>query len=347
MISILCLLAGLSAQGPDTTQTKIVPPVDTTFLGGPASTVAPSSVVVTQPKIDSSKPGPSTDTAKPLAPASVAPPPTAATPVSPAMAGPILSAGPEVDAGPVGPSGPVAPTAAKPSPKSGPDAGPMVVPAATFGPSGEIAQPTDSTLLRRSTASAMGLSLLLPGMGHRWIGRSSRAPVFHALDLLGFTALVVSWQMGNRSLESATEIANRHAGSSLGEDPDKDLLSAMRNYRSRRPQAGRHDSYDEAMLLSGKSTTWQFPDDASHDWDWGSRENPDNDVNLRSFESQLRTWRASQVALYSAAGTLVVLRLAAALDVLRLNRSSAARAGIAFETSPIPGGMESKMAVNF
>lgn len=347
MISILCLLAGLSAQGPDTTQTKTVSPADTTSRAAPTNSVAPTSAFVLPPKIDSSKPGPSTDTAKPLAPASVSPPPTAAIPVAPATAGPILSAGPEVDLGPVGPTGPVAPPATKPVAKAGPEAGPMVVPAATFGPSGENAHPTDSTTLRRSTASAMGLSLLLPGMGHRWIGRSSRAPVFHALDLLGFTALVVSWQMGNRSLESASEIANRYAGASLGEDPDQDLLSAMRNYRSRRPQAGRHDSYDEIMLLSGKSTTWQFPDDASHDWDWGSRENPDNDAHLRSFESQVRTWRASQVALYSAAGTLVVLRLAAALDVLRLNRSSAARAGIAFETSPIPGGMESKMAVNF
>jgi len=223
----------------------------------------------------------------------------------------------------------------------------LVIPPSPFGPTGGSLASTDSTVLHRSTASAMGLSLLLPGMGHRWIGRSSRAPVYHALDLLGLTAVVVSWQMGSRSLESATEIANRHASSSLGSDPDRDLLTAMRNYRSRRPQAGRHDSYDEAMLLSGKSTTWQFPDDDAHDWDWGSRENPENDAHLRSFESQLRTWRASQVALYSAAGTLVVLRLAAALDVLRLNRSSAARAGIALETNPIPGGMESKMAVNF
>lgn len=329
MIAMISVLAALWGQAPDSSLTNFGPsgaipaqPIPPASKNIPAQTTDTASKTVAEQPVATSAPaalevGPLV----PIANAEVGPAGPAATP----------------SAGPKGPAGP--------TPVSGP--GPLVVPGPTYGPTGEAAQPADSATLRRSTAGAMGLSLLLPGMGHRWIGRSKRAPIYHALDLLGVTALVVSWQMGNRSLESATEIANRNAGSSLGSDPDPDLLSAMRNYRSRRPQAGRHDSYDEAMLLSGKSTTWQFPDDASHDWDWGSRENPENDAHIRSFESQLRTWRASNLALYSAAGTLVVLRVVSALDVLRLNRSSAARAGIAFETNPIPSGMESKLAVNF
>ncbi len=343
MLALASLLAGLCAQAPDSVQSKTVIVSDTLAARSVTAPDSAATAGMASPRPDS--------TAKALPPvaANVANPDSGKASGPPTGSGPVPGTGPvgpETDAGPIGPSGPA--SLAGPSP-TGPvtSAGPLVVPGPTFGPAGRSTSPSDSAVLRRSTAGAMGLSLLLPGMGHRWIGRSSRAPLFHALDLLGFTALVVSWQMGDRSLESATEIANRHAGSSLGDDPDPDLLSAMRNYRSRRPQAGRHDSYDEAMLLSGKSTTWQFPDDDAHDWDWGSRETPENDVNLRSFESQLRTWRASRVALYSAAGTLVVLRLAAALDVLRLNRSSAARAGIALETKPIPGGVESKMAVNF
>lgn len=263
-------------------------------------------------------------------------------------------------------------TAATPSLDTAKPTSPMVVPAPASGPIGArlpppsgpvfsgpvpsgplgatpvpVSERADTSIHRRSTAAAMGISILLPGAGHTWAGHPAPAPIYHALDILGWAALFVSYQTGRTALSSAAEIANRYAGANLGSDPDPDLLSAMRNYRSRRPEGGRHGSYDEIMVLSGKSTTLEFPDDREHDWDWGPRENPESDAHLRAFESQLRRYRAGQVALYSAAGTLVALRLVAAMDVLRLNRASAARAGLALQTEPIPGGMTTTLAVNF
>jgi hypothetical protein len=198
-----------------------------------------------------------------------------------------------------------------------------------------------------STLAAVGLSLLLPGTGHSWIGMGNRAPAYHALDLLGWAALFVSWQTGNTALSSAAEIANRYAGADLGSNPDPAFLSLMISYRSRRPEGGRHGSYDEAQILSGNSTTAQFPDDASHGWDWGSNENPDNNAHLRAFENQYQRWRTSQVMLYSAVGTLAVLRLAASLDVIRLQRASAAQAGVALEIAPTLGGMDARISWAF
>jgi len=236
------------------------------------------------------------------------------------------------------------------APGPAPSPGPIVVPTTSisFGPAGAvITVDTAATSKGPSTAAAVGLSLLLPGAGHTWAGYGGRAPAYHALDLLGWAALFISWQYGNGALANAAEIADRYAGASLGSSPDPALLSLMRSYRSRRPEAGRHDSYDQAQILSGLSTTAQFPDDAAHDWDWGSPENPANTLHLQEFENQYRRWRASQVALYSAAGTLVVLRLVAALDILRLEKSSAAKAGVSLEMGPAPDGVDARLSWKF
>ena len=199
----------------------------------------------------------------------------------------------------------------------------------------------------RSTVAAMGLSLLVPGWGHRYLGYNSRATPYFATDLVGWVALLGTWLTSQAALSNAAEIANRYGNANLGSDPDPDLLSAIRSYRSRRAVSGRHDSYDEAMILSGKNPELEFPDDEAHSWDWGTRENPENDIHIQSFESQVRLWRGSQVAMFATVGSLVVVRLVAAMDVLRLNRSAASRAGISLETRPLPGGMDATLAVNF
>ena len=290
-------------------------PTDTIQVPKPAASV-PDSVIA--PPSDSAKrTTDSVPTSKSVAPVAVP---------GPVPSGPIIV--PPPPPGPALPFGPVR--------------------SSSFGPAGAVVElDTSSSSGRPSTAAAVGLSLLLPGAGHRYAGFKGTEPFYHAADLLGWTALFVSWQTGRSSMSNAAEIANRYAGASLGSSPDAALLSAMRNYRSRRPVAGRHDSYDEAQVLSGRATTTEFSDDAGHDWDWGATDNPDNNAHLRQFESQYRKWRASQVALYSAAGTLAVLRLAAAMDILRLQRSSISNAGISMEASPSPDGVQAALSWNF
>ena len=304
------------------------------LAAAPDSTQAASTAIA--------QPSASRDSASPALPVDSTPKPPAdsarAAAVPPPAEPPRAPAGP---VGPVGPVGPIGPVISVPAPASG---------RMVFGPQGaEISIDTTTDLKGGgpSTTAGMGLSLLLPGAGHRYVGHPEASAFYHAIDLLGWTALFVSWQAGRSALSSAAEIANRYAGASLGSSPDENLLSAMRNFRSRRPVGGRHDSYDEAQILSGRSSTNQFPDDASHDWDWGATDNPDNNAHLRAFENQYRKWRTSQVALYSAAGTLVALRLVAAMDVLRLQRSSALRAGITLDTSPTPDGVKALISCNF
>ncbi len=255
---------------------------------------------------------------------------SAATPAAKPQAAPVVVPAPP--AGPIGPVvGPVGPS------------GPVI-----YGPTTIVSIDTSgSGTSGRSTLGAVARSLLVPGWGHRYLGYDGRAIPYISTDLAAWAGLFGSWLVGKAALANAADIANRHAGANLGSDPDPDLVSAIRSYRSRRATMGRHDSYNEAMLLSGKDAQWQFPDDEAHNWDWGTRENPENDAHIRSFEDEVKIWRGTRVAIYSTVGVLALVRVVAAMDVLRLTRSAASRAGIALETRPIPGGMDATLAVNF
>lgn len=323
-----------------TTDSVIAPttvaPLDSAAVAPPATIAAPGPVVDSNPVAPT--PAPSGDSSLATAPDSTARPDTAA--VAPAVA--------PVPPGPVGPVGPVQ----VPAPSAFGPVGPVVPPAKSgpvaIGPTTMVGIDTaGSGTSRRSTLAAVGLSMVLPGWGHRYLGYTSKSTAYFASDLVGWAALFGAWMTGKAAVSNAAEIANRHAGARLGSDPDEDLLSAMRTYRSRRQAGGRHDSYNEAMVLSDKSPEFEFPDDDAHNWDWGSRENPENDAHIRSFENQLRLWRGTRVALYSTAGALAVVRVVAAMDVLRLTRSAASRAGISLDTRPLPGGLDATLAVNF
>lgn len=258
---------------------------------------------------------------------------------APSAAKPVTAPGPVVvPSPPVGPIGPIGPVVGPVAPS-----GPVV-----YGPTTIVSIDTSgSGTSGRSTLGAIGRSLLLPGWGHRYLGYNGRAIPYVSTDLAAWAGLFGSWMVGKAALANAANIANRHAGANLGSDPDPDLVSAIRSYRSRRATMGRHDSYNEAMLLSGKDAQWQFPDDDAHNWDWGTRENPQNDANIRAFEDEVRIWRGTRVAIYSTVGVLALVRVVATMDVLRLTRSAASRAGIALETRPLPGGMDATLAVNF
>lgn len=199
----------------------------------------------------------------------------------------------------------------------------------------------------RSTWTAVGLSLLLPGSGHRYLGHRAGAAIWMTADLLTWSTLAVAWQMGGLYRTDATEIANRYAGAALDADADPALLETMRDWRSRRPVSGRRDSYDENLLQQGLAPDSRYPEDAAHDWDWGSPENPENNRHIAAFEDALRGYRASRVVLTYAAGALLVSRAIAVADILRIRRSSASRAGLQAAVVPGPDGASALVAYRF
>lgn len=201
----------------------------------------------------------------------------------------------------------------------------------------------DRKVARKSAWAAAGLSLLLPGAGEQYLGATGRARFFFTTELFYVAAAYISWRNQQDALVSAREMANRYAGAQA-DGKSLEYLELMSQYRSRRPVGSRHDSYDEAMLLSGQSPERQFPDVSEYVWDWGSTENPENDAHLRSFESQLRVYRASRVALSFSVGAMAVSRLVSLADVLWLRRRAA---WVDAEITPTIQGAAGRLAWRF
>lgn len=198
-------------------------------------------------------------------------------------------------------------------------------------------------MARKSIWLASGLSLLVPGAGEQYLGATTRAKTFFAVELVSVAAAWLSWRTREDALISARELASRYAGADT-QDKSIAFLELMAQYRSRRPVGTRHDSYDEAMLLSGQNPDRQFPLTDSYTWDWGSSENPENDAHLRSFESQLRSYRASKIALSFSLGAMGVSRILSLADVLWLHRRAS---WIQAEVIPLPQGAAGRLAWRF
>jgi hypothetical protein len=199
----------------------------------------------------------------------------------------------------------------------------------------------------RSAWTAVGLTALLPGTGHRYLGYPKKATPWMATDLALWGSVLASWKLGTLYRADAAEIANRYANAQLGSSPEDALLEAIGAWRSRHPSAGRRDSYDEALVQSGQSPTSRFPDDPAHDWDWGSPENPESNVRLRQFDASMRSLRMTKVAVAFASGGLVLSRVIAIADILRINRGTASRAGLHSIFVPAPDGGALLVAVQF
>lgn len=199
----------------------------------------------------------------------------------------------------------------------------------------------------RSTWAAVGLTLLLPGSGHRYLGHPRLAGVWMGMDLVTWSVLYGAWRTGALHLEDAAEIANRHAAARISSDPDPAFLEVVRDWRSRRPVSGRRDSYDEALLQQGLAPDSRFPEDAEHDWDWGTAEDPENNRHIAQFEDALKGWRTSRIVLNYAAGALLLSRAVAIADILRIQRASAARAGLQAHVIPLPDGGRAVVALRF
>lgn len=224
---------------------------------------------------------------------------------------------------------------------------PTVRPVTTFRTIAIGIDTTGRSRKGRSTWAAVGLTMLLPGAGHRYLGHKTGAAVWMTTDLVNWSSLLVAAKMGSMYIEDATEIANRHAGASLDADADPAFLEVVRDWRSRRPVQGRRDSYDEALLQQGIATDSRFPNDDAHDWDWGSPENPENNRNIGRFEDALKGYRTSRVVLSYAAGALLLSRTVAVADILRIRRKSASRAGLQAVVVPGPDGGWAALSLRF
>jgi hypothetical protein len=191
----------------------------------------------------------------------------------------------------------------------------------------------------KSISSAILFSAILPGTGEYYLGDRNRMRLFIASDAFFWAAVWISWTSGEKYLKNARGYAARYAGSEYkGLDPD--FLDLMGRYRSRSGVAGNNsspdneDDYNQYLLRQNKAIDWEYPDNSSYQWDWGSSDNPQNSQRIDHYNDIITNYRTSKVMFQVAVGALLLNRVLSVIDVIQLYRSTGVT-GFTYDFDPL------------
>jgi len=138
-----------------------------------------------------------------------------------------------------------------------------------FAQDGAIMKPKSGT-------KAFGLSLLIPGLGHRYVngGRWGGAgTVFVSADLTLWLGLATSIAQENHFVDGYTTLVARKSGNSL-EGKNRSFELALGSYDS-------SDEYIDALLRSRQWDRLDGAQDPDNQWNWESAEERSRYVELR------------------------------------------------------------------
>jgi hypothetical protein len=246
---------------------------------------------------------------------------------------------------------------ATPAPSGKPDTARTAAPAAaapeTGSPSdaGDITveiDPRQSRNQDRSLALAMLYSAVLPGTGELYLREKPDAKAFLLAEAGFWASLYVAFLARESYLASARNYAAEYAGIDAS-GKSAGFLETMANYRSYLEKQHRQDSYELAQILSGKrDRDYDIKPVESNYWDFGSSANPENTRHWNAFQSTLRYYRASKVAISFAVGALALNRLASLANTLRVYKHTSAK-GLGLNVSPEigPESVGSRLSLSF
>lgn len=184
----------------------------------------------------------------------------------------------------------------------------------------------------KSLTLALLGALILPGTGEIYLQEKSQAKSFLLVDLGFWASLLVSWWSMDSYLQSARNVASDYAGIDAS-NKSVAFLNTMSEYRSYLEKEHRNDSYELSQILSGKRDgRYEIPSAPENYWDFGSSNTPENTRHWKTFQSSLRYYRASKIALTFAIGGLALNRVAAMAHTLRLYRRTAQ--GLSWQAIP-------------
>ena len=199
---------------------------------------------------------------------------------------------------------------------------------ATRSASGQDVRPVQeaSAAPPKSLKKALGLSVLLPGLGHRYVrdGRwGGAASVFALADVGLWLGLGGSaWRRG-QVVESYETLAALRAGADVEGKPRSFFIS-LAAYRS-------SDAYLEAQLRRRAWSEIDYVESRSFQWEWESEADLQRFRALRSDAEALRRRRPLLVT------ALVGNRLLAALTAVRAaRRAGRPETGVSFTLAPPP-----------
>jgi hypothetical protein len=181
----------------------------------------------------------------------------------------------------------------------------------------------------KSLPIAMLCSALLPGSGEYYLEDKGPGKVFLLVEAGFWASLYIAFLAQDSYLQSSRNFASEFSGIEAG-NKSVNFLNTMASYRSYQEKQHRQDSYELSQILSGKrDRDYAIPMSPENDWDFGSSTNPQNTRNWKTFQSTLRYYRSSKVAVSFAVGALALNRLASIAHTLNVfKRTSAKRLGL-------------------
>lgn len=177
-----------------------------------------------------------------------------------------------------------------------------------------------------SSKKAFALSLLLPGLGHRYVNGGDwdgAATVYALADAGLWLGLFGTERLHDQLVSDYQTYAAMHAGAHI-EGKDRSFYLNLSSYRS-------SDEYREAALRNRAWDQIDYVAERTNQWAW---ETEDNFLRFREMRADAETVRRRSTFLV---GLLVANRLVSGFTALR----AAGRAGepaTSFSLSPAPDG---------
>jgi len=162
-----------------------------------------------------------------------------------------------------------------------------------------------------STLKAVGLSVLVPGTGHWYLGRRDRARLFFGMEAAGWASFAAFLWFSNQRQGDYQNFAVAHAGV----DPagkEEQFWRSLTFYENR-------DEYNRIGRVTNLDNPF-YPENAFYNWQWDS---PDSRHHFRNLRNSSKT--AHRRAIFTLA-LLGVERLVAAADAYRISKKMNAKA---------------------
>lgn len=235
------------------------------------------------------------------------------------------------------PAVPALPPAQPPAETSVEIPGPSLEPAASAEGAEDVTIEVDEGQSRnegKSLPLAMLFSAVLPGGGELYLQEKQRAKTFLLVEAGFWASLYVAWLAKESYLQSARNAASTHAGIDAG-GKSENFLETMEAFRSYQEKQHRQDSYELAQILSGKrEQDYDIKPLPGNYWDFGSSANPQNTRNWRDFQSAMRFYRGSKVAMSFAVGALALNRLGSLVNTLQTYKRTSTRSAARLDIVP-------------
>ncbi|GEM_PF-1455083 len=156
-----------------------------------------------------------------------------------------------------------------------------------------------------SQTKAIGLSLLLPGAGHFYIGEKGRGEVFMGAEAVSWIGAAAFYIYGKWREDDYRNYASVHAGVSP-DGKDDDFYRTITFYDSREEFNGRG--------LADFPEREYYPNIPEYDWQW------DSPTNRESYRGIRNSSKAAMRNATFMIGVAVANRILASIDTFRLLR---------------------------